>query len=347
MAAAAPLRGRPGGTPRALLAACCLLLSPTPARAVDGVLEINQACAVNTGCFAGDTPGFPVTVDGNSGRSLRLTSDLRVPDAYTTAIQVGAHDVSVDLNGFSVRGVTQCTSHPLVQTLNCNPAGFGRGVTVDPSLWPVPQGLEVRNGSVTGMGGEGVVLGARGRAHDLRVAHNAGSGIEALEPGARVADCNVGPNGKDGISVDDSAVVAGNTVYRNRDRGIAAGSGSTLLGNTSAKNGGNGIEADDGSVVTDNTSERNDLSGFLVGDGAVLKGNAAHKNGHKGIFAGAGSRVSGNAAHKNTGTGFVLDATAAYDHNTAVANSANQVQGGANRGGNLCDGPGTVLADCP
>jgi hypothetical protein len=26
----------------------------SPALAVDGVLEINQACAVNTGCFSGD-----------------------------------------------------------------------------------------------------------------------------------------------------------------------------------------------------------------------------------------------------------------------------------------------------
>ncbi len=38
-------------------------LSASPmAWAVDGVLEINQACAVNTGCFAGDTAGFPVII---------------------------------------------------------------------------------------------------------------------------------------------------------------------------------------------------------------------------------------------------------------------------------------------
>lgn len=46
----------------------------TPAFAVDGVLEINQTCAVQTGCFSGDTPGFPVTI--NATGSYRLTSNL-------------------------------------------------------------------------------------------------------------------------------------------------------------------------------------------------------------------------------------------------------------------------------
>ena len=33
-----------------------------PAFADEGVLEINQVCAVNTGCFVGDSAGFPVTI---------------------------------------------------------------------------------------------------------------------------------------------------------------------------------------------------------------------------------------------------------------------------------------------
>ena len=38
------------------------LVLATPALASDGVLEINQTCAVQTGCFTGDTAGFPVTI---------------------------------------------------------------------------------------------------------------------------------------------------------------------------------------------------------------------------------------------------------------------------------------------
>jgi hypothetical protein len=43
--------------------------------AVDGVLEINQAC-VSVGCFPGDLAGFPVTI--SSTGSYRLTSSLDV-----------------------------------------------------------------------------------------------------------------------------------------------------------------------------------------------------------------------------------------------------------------------------
>ena len=53
---------------------CCLLSSA--AFAVDGVLEINRACATNSGCFSGDSPGYPVTINGIAGRSYKLTSDI-------------------------------------------------------------------------------------------------------------------------------------------------------------------------------------------------------------------------------------------------------------------------------
>jgi hypothetical protein len=43
-----------------------LLAFATPAWAVDGVIEINQACAVNTGFGPDDAPGFPVTLSGRA-----------------------------------------------------------------------------------------------------------------------------------------------------------------------------------------------------------------------------------------------------------------------------------------
>ena len=63
-----------------LLALITLLLLALagPVLAVDGVLEINHTCAVQTGCFSGDTAGYPVTIDGTAGRSYRLTGDLIV-----------------------------------------------------------------------------------------------------------------------------------------------------------------------------------------------------------------------------------------------------------------------------
>ena len=57
-----------------VLAFLTLTLS-LPIFAVDGVLEINQTCAVNTGCFSGDAAGFPVTIDGSAGLSYVLTAN--------------------------------------------------------------------------------------------------------------------------------------------------------------------------------------------------------------------------------------------------------------------------------
>jgi len=77
-----------------------LLALAGPALAVDGVLEINQACAVNTGCFAGDTAGYPVTI--TDAGSYRLTSNVILPDLFTDAIHVSKNDVAIDLNGFTI-----------------------------------------------------------------------------------------------------------------------------------------------------------------------------------------------------------------------------------------------------
>ena len=77
-----------------------LVLAPAAtALAADGVVEINQACAL-AGCFAGDAAGFPVSI--TSSGSYVLTSDL-APGA-TDAISIPADDVTVDLNGFTIAG---------------------------------------------------------------------------------------------------------------------------------------------------------------------------------------------------------------------------------------------------
>ncbi len=55
----------------------------SPALAVDGVLEINQACA-DSGCFSGDGAGFPVII--SAAGSYRLTSNLVVPNENTDGI---------------------------------------------------------------------------------------------------------------------------------------------------------------------------------------------------------------------------------------------------------------------
>ncbi len=84
------------------LYALLLLALAGPAFAVDGVLEINQTCATQTGCFSGDTAGFPVTIDGTAGRSYRLTGDLNVGDPDTDGLFLTNSRITIDFNGFSL-----------------------------------------------------------------------------------------------------------------------------------------------------------------------------------------------------------------------------------------------------
>lgn len=92
--------------------------------ASDGVLEINQTCAVQTGCFAGDTAGLPVTISASG--SYRLTSNLVVPDENTDGIVVDTENVSIDLAGFEIRGVVVCSEPPIACLPNAGTGKRGR-----------------------------------------------------------------------------------------------------------------------------------------------------------------------------------------------------------------------------
>ena len=80
--------------------------------AVDGVILIDQNRALAGGVTKDDAPGFPVTI--SQARSYRLSGNLTVPDANTTAIFINAINVTIDLNGFSIIGPTVCVGAPVV-----------------------------------------------------------------------------------------------------------------------------------------------------------------------------------------------------------------------------------------
>jgi hypothetical protein len=131
------------------------LLWGISAFASDGVLEINQACAVNSGCFTGDDPGFPVTIS-ESG-SYRLTGSLEVSSADDTAIDIDASRVAIDLNGFQVKGPVVCGNVPL----ECNESGTGIGISSGRDRH------SIRNGFIHGFGHIGINL--RGAQRTLKM----------------------------------------------------------------------------------------------------------------------------------------------------------------------------------
>src|SRR5207248_9135104 len=118
-----------------------------PAYAVDGVVLINQSNALAGNVTPGDAPGFPVTISVSG--SYRLSSNLTVPDANTTAIQITADDVTIDLNGLSIIRPTVCSGGPVTF---CSPTGSGIGVD------SLNSDITVLNGNGRGMGRKGINL---------------------------------------------------------------------------------------------------------------------------------------------------------------------------------------------
>src|SRR6266436_5972961 len=95
---------------RPMVCACMLAALASSLYAVDGVVLIDQNHALAGNITPGDAPGFPVTI--SQPGSYRLTGNLVVPDVNTTAIQITADFVTVDLNGFSIIGPNVCTPNP-------------------------------------------------------------------------------------------------------------------------------------------------------------------------------------------------------------------------------------------
>ena len=297
-----------------LLSFCSVTLMSSPALASDGVVEINETCAVQTGCFSGDFAGYPVTIDGTAGRSYQLTSNLVVPNETTDGVQISTSDVSLDLNHFTILRA------PCVDaTSNCAPtAGFSIGIEVTTSS--TSSGTAVHNGSIIGMG-SGVFLGAQSEVRNLRVRWSRFTGIRVRE----------------------GSTVSGNAAYQNGGNGISTEVGSTVTGNTAYQNDSDGIDAESGSTVTGNTVYGNGTDGIEVGFGSTVTGNSASQNGGAGISSLDGSTIQRNTVRDNTGFGLNLGSGTAYRENVITDNTAGTVSGGVNMGSNSCNGTATCL----
>jgi len=192
--------------------------------------------SVTAGQFTpGDTMGFPLTIS-KSG-SYKLLENLTVPNANTTAILVTADNVTIDLNGFAILGPTVCTVDPVV----CSPTGTGKGIDATGHI-----NIKVYNGTVSGMGNDGISTGNDATIENVHVQSNGRYGlIVGGGPGNGIVRGNTATmNGNAGIAT--GGVVSGNTANGNHDAGIFCGSGCTVSGNTANDNGSDGISVSTG-----------------------------------------------------------------------------------------------------
>jgi hypothetical protein len=242
---------------------CILATIPCTAYAVDGVVLIDQSHALAGSITPGDAPGFPVTISQRG--SYRLSGNLVVPDANTTAIQIAADHVSLDLNGFSIIGPVACTGSPAV----CPTGGQGVGISSGaPETLSSPRGIRVFNGGVRGMGSFGIgIFGAGSIVERVTVDSNAGGGIiingTVLESAANL-------NGPFGIF---ATIVRGSIADDNTGNGIVMDAiGGVAIGNVASFNGQNGILSPN-ATVTANTMVRNVAFGISAICPSSIVGN--------------------------------------------------------------------------
>lgn len=216
----------------------------------DGVIPIDQAQALSGRVTPGDAPGFPVTIT-QSG-SYRLTGNLKVPNANTSAIVITADRVTIDLNGFSITGPTTCTGIPVQ---SCTPTGTGSGIESSNAS------IVVYNGMIQGMGAHGVYLhGAdkKYRVENVYVINNGSNGIYLFTSrGNTVTGNKAVLNGSRGIDAAFASVVTGNVADGNGEQGIVANHNSAVIGNIAVENGSFGLGMGDGAGYVNNVLTSN------------------------------------------------------------------------------------------
>jgi hypothetical protein len=255
----------------------------------DGVVRIDQSRVLRGSVTPGDAPGFPVTI--SQPGSYRLAGNLTVPDLDTTAIQITADFVTLDLNGFSIVGPFVCTAGPATI---CPASGKGTGVQAGGDQPSVPRGVRVLNGSVRGMGLFGIQLPGDGSLVErVTVDSNAGGGMTvagAVTQSAAtrngsfgiiadiVRDCFSSQNAGDGIILGvlgpNGGVASRNTSSSNGGVGIAVQLGTASV-NTLFLNTGAGISALCPSSIVGNTIVTNGSANIETkGDSCTLANNA-------------------------------------------------------------------------
>lgn len=199
---------------------------PNAGGTAGGVVSIDQDKAEAGGVTVGDAAGFPILIT-QSG-SYRLMSNLVVSDPTKTAIAINADGVTLDLNGFTIRGQTTCSGTPVV----CVGAGSGDGVIVNLPVLHQRAGVTIVNGSIRGMGRYAVNSPNNNdtvRIERIMAVNNGSDGLRILGGGV-VVDSQIAYNG--GHGVYGSAVVLLNNLFRgNAGTGVYLNSASVGAGN--------------------------------------------------------------------------------------------------------------------
>lgn len=274
-------------------------------------LMLAAACLVATPALAGpvEPPPGPVgptmktldqvesripvqSLDGGSGAthmitrpgSYYLTGNI-VGEAGKSGIEIWTGDVTIDLNGFELKGVPDAA----------------HGIRV---VHASMTNLEIRNGTIHSWPLTCVEAGvsANVQLRNLRVRASGKSGISAgWHP--IVENCQSIGNAEWGIFCNDRATVTNCLSNGNGFDGFRAGNGSTFSNCTASSNGKDGFNLNSGCTMSDCASLGNTLLGVRLIDGCTVAGCSLSGNAGGGLEAAHAASVRGCTVSGSGGVG--------------------------------------------
>jgi hypothetical protein len=238
-------------------------------------------------------------------------------------IEIASRGVTVDLNGFRLRGV----------------AGSLDGVFADGAI--AFSDVTVKNGIVVEWGGNGVnvsdgaqVTGAR--VNGVQSNNNTGAGI-AVGPRAQVSDCVALSNVSAGFSAGSGAVFIGCGSTGN-STGYLSNTGGTFDSCIAVGNFGDGFNVSNAGNFSHCTSNSNSGNGFFAANGGVLTGCMATQNHVHGFNLSSACTVASCTAYFNDQHGIIVGTSCTVINSTANSNGSAigdgagiRCQGGDNR----------------
>lgn len=232
------------------------------------------------------TPGdansiFKITEPG----SYYLTGDV-IGQAGKHGIEIASGRVTIDLNGFSMRGGGNSLD----------------GISTDGTQH---FSISIKDGHIFGWGGDGVAGGGGliqdGLVENVIAFLNSGVGI-GLGDAAVVTGCSLSNNGGDGINILNGGVVTDCSSRANSRSGIVALRAAVISACHTGSNQERGIDVTEGSIVRGCTARFNGIDGIRCGSDNFITMNQCDQNGFRsGVTNGAGilATSAGNRIDQN------------------------------------------------
>lgn len=290
------------------------------------LVEVEPRIAINETNTPGDADSlYRISQPG----SYYLTGNIQGV-AGKHGIEIGAPNVTIDLNGFDV-------------------VGTGPGSLVGVRGGPFGLGGVVKNGSVRGWGNSGIDLQQLDgcRVEGVLVEVNGATGLRT-GTGSVILNCVARANTGHGFDSGDRSTIAHCSSGNNATSGFSINEGTTISSCSSSGNFGHGFTATNGATMSHCVATSNTLSGFDALNGCSIASCVATLNKANGIIVNNSSTVLDCSTSSNT-----LDGIFGLNHcvirgNTSSSNGLSSGSGaGIHVGGsdNRIEGNTCTLSD--